>query len=619
LLDNLRPLSGADRVSVMLLDPRTDRLTSAAARDGEGPLPVGLHLARGEGAAGRVVAEAKPLIVPDVRNFPEFAPPHGPAKVPDHPIPRALSYAGFPLVSRGRIIGVASLIGTSPREFAPEEMTFIETICRAAAVSIDNALAHEELRRRAERLTGEFAVHKSNAENVLGSITDGVATIDRGRRIVSWNHGAEGILGHRAEEAIGKSCDEIFCTRPAGGDAPCHTRDCVFDEIARTRQPCPRREVSGLRRNGQEVTLSLSAAPLFDDQGEFQGIVKIFHDFSHERALLDGVQHASQAKSRFLANMSHEIRTPLNAILGFTQILGNEPTLAEPHRQSLEVIAKSAEHLMSLINDILDMSKLDAGRTTVVPSSFNLHGLLTDLTSMFRLRAENKGLSFAIRVALGVPSALFADEKKLRQILINLIGNAIKFTSRGGVRCGVALRREADASARLLVDVEDTGPGVPASETETIFRPFEQSTAGARAGGTGLGLAISRELARLMGGDITLASEVGHGSRFRLEVPVAVARTEDLAFKVAPSAGEGARAGLASDPPMPAEVQSVWLPADVAGGLRQAARGAHYERLIELLDGLASTAPAAANALRMLVERFDYEGLLLRIGAEAEP
>jgi signal transduction histidine kinase len=148
LLDKLRALAGADRAAVMLLDPRTDLLTAAAARDADGPLPVGLRLARGEGAAGRVVKEAKPLIVPDVRSFPQFAPPHGSSLPEAVRFPRALSYAGFPLVSRGRIIGVVSLIGTSPRELARDEIAFIETLCRATAVSIDNALAHQELQRR---------------------------------------------------------------------------------------------------------------------------------------------------------------------------------------------------------------------------------------------------------------------------------------------------------------------------------------------------------------------------------------------------------------------------------------------------------------------------------------
>jgi signal transduction histidine kinase len=148
LLDNLRALTRADRAGVMLLDPRTDLLTTAAARDADGRLPVGLRLARGEGAAGRVVEDAKPLVVADIRSFPQFAPPHGATALPATRVPRALSYAGFPLVSRGRIIGVVSLVGTSPRDFTPDETTFIETVCRATAVSVDNALAHRELRRR---------------------------------------------------------------------------------------------------------------------------------------------------------------------------------------------------------------------------------------------------------------------------------------------------------------------------------------------------------------------------------------------------------------------------------------------------------------------------------------
>jgi signal transduction histidine kinase len=148
LLHNLRELSGADRAGVMLLDPKTDRLTSAAACDAGGRLPVGLQLARGEGAGGRVVKNARPLIVPDIRGFPQFAAPHSASRSHAAHLPRALSYAGFPLVSRGRIIGVVSLVGTSPRSFSAEEISFIEALCRAAAVSVDNALAHEDLQHR---------------------------------------------------------------------------------------------------------------------------------------------------------------------------------------------------------------------------------------------------------------------------------------------------------------------------------------------------------------------------------------------------------------------------------------------------------------------------------------
>jgi two-component system, sensor histidine kinase and response regulator len=148
LLHNLRELLGVDRVGVMLLDPKTDRLTSAAACDADGRLPVGLQLARGEGAGGRVVKNARPLIVPDIRGFPQFAPPYDASQAHSAHVPRALGYAGFPLISRGRILGVVSLIDTSPRSFSAEEIGFVETLCRAAAVSVDNALAHQELQRR---------------------------------------------------------------------------------------------------------------------------------------------------------------------------------------------------------------------------------------------------------------------------------------------------------------------------------------------------------------------------------------------------------------------------------------------------------------------------------------
>jgi PAS domain S-box-containing protein len=755
LLDNLRTLSGADRASVMLLDQKTDLLIAAAARGSDGPLPAGLRLAWGEGAAGRVIEGAKPLIIPDVRRFPEFVQPHEPETDPGSRLPGILGYAGFPLVSRGRIIGVASLITTTARDFLPEEMTFIETICGAVAVSIDNALAHREIRRRAEKLSGEFAVHRDYAENVLRSITDGVATVDEANRIESWNRGAEAIMGFTAQEVIGKLCSEVFHELGGDGRPICNTKDCPFEEIKRTRQPRPPHEVSSIHRNGQQVAINMSAAPLFDERGEFQGTVRIFRDVSRERALVDGIRRVSQAKSVFLANMSHEIRTPMNAILGFSQILLKNPALAMDQRQHLDIIARSGEHLLALIDDILEMSKIEAGRTPLAPSSFNLRGLLTDLTSMFRLRAESKGLVFAVTVAAGVPAVLLADEKKLRQILINLLGNAIKFTDKGSVRCGVAVRREADGVLWLAADVEDTGPGVPAIDAERIFQAFEQTETGVDAGGTGLGLAISREFARMMGGDITLTSEVGHGSRFRLDVPVAAGTSDELTpvalrrrvvgirsglgpfhvlvvddepanclllvemlkavgfgtreatggeealtlatewspdailmdvrmpgtdgleairrlrdldpqrpipiIAVSASAFEddrrqaleaGAsdflgkpfrehelleklRAGLgieyvylagtpheAAEPcgpdNAPANSGRLPLPAETVEQLRQAAGSADYGRIIEILDGMASTAPDTAAALREIAERFDYPGLLARIEMKDE-
>ena len=185
------------------------------------------------------------------------------------------------------------------------------------------------------------------------------------------------------------------------------------------------------------------------------------------------------------------------------------------------------------------MSKIDAGRAPLAPSSLQPARAAGDLTSMFRCARRARVCASPSGGRPGVPAVLLADEKKLRQILINLLGNAIKFTDHGEVRCGVTARRESRRDALwLAIDVEDTGPGVPASEAERIFHAFEQAEVRPGAGGTGLGLAISREFARLMGGEITLESELGQGSRFRLDVPVAVGtiRRAD-ARGVAPSRG----------------------------------------------------------------------------------
>jgi PAS domain S-box-containing protein len=626
LLDNLRKLSGADRASVMLLDKKTDLLVAAAARGSDGPLPATLRLASGQGAAGLVVEGVKPLIIPDVRRFPEFVAP--PAPDSGERLPEALGYAGFPLVSRGRIIGVVSLITTTRRDFQIEEMAFIETICGAAAVCIDNALAHGETRRRAEKLSGEIAIHKDYAENVLGSITDGVATVDVSNRITTWNRGAEAIMGFSAAEVIGMSCSDVFHEFGADGNPICRTQHCLFEEIERTRRPCSTREVSSIRRDGQQVAVSVNAAPIFDDKGRFQGIVRIFRDFSRERALRDSIQRASQAKTMFLANMSHEIRTPMTAILGFSQLLLKDAGLSAAQRQHLDAIAKSGEHLLSLIDDILEMSKIEAGHTPLAVSSFNLRGLLTDLTSMFRLRAESKGVGFAVTVVADVPAVLVADERKLRQILINLLGNAIKFTEQGSVHCGVAVRRETDGVCWLSVEVEDTGPGVPAVDAERVFHAFEQTATGVGAGGTGLGLPISREFARLMGGDITLETEVGRGSSFRLDVPVAVGspvRSKVLAarLRAVPVSGHGHHAGAPREAAQPGESRGaltgcgrVRLPAETVEELRRAAGDADYGRILEILDALAGAAPEAAATLREIAEQFDYPGLLNRIEME---
>jgi signal transduction histidine kinase/ligand-binding sensor domain-containing protein/CheY-like chemotaxis protein len=226
-------------------------------------------------------------------------------------------------------------------------------------------------------------------------------------------------------------------------------------------------------------------------------------------------EDASRAKSAFLANMSHELRTPLNGVLGFAQLMARRPGRDEEDRRGFDVILKSGEHLLSLINDVLSLSKIEAGRVRLEERAFALLPLVQGTLELLRVRADVKGLRLREEVAPeGLPALVLGDEGRVRQILLNLLSNAVKFTEKGEVTL-----RAAWSDGRATFEVEDTGPGIAAHELGQLFAPFAQAEAGRQAReGTGLGLALSRDLARLMGGDLTLESEPGRGTRARLSV-----------------------------------------------------------------------------------------------------
>jgi len=222
---------------------------------------------------------------------------------------------------------------------------------------------------------------------------------------------------------------------------------------------------------------------------------------------------ANQSKSLFLANMSHEIRTPMNAILGYAQILDGDTGLGDRQREAVETIGRSGEHLLGLINDILDISKIEAGREQLNPTDFDLQGMISGLGNMFEMRCQQKDLSWLLEV--DVPAGqVHGDEGKLRQVLINILGNAVKFTLRGGV----TLRVKSDGNNEYEFEVSDTGPGILEEKQAAIFEPFQQEDEGMRQGGTGLGLAISLRHVEMMGGGIGLDSTPGAGARFTFKL-----------------------------------------------------------------------------------------------------
>ncbi|MBW4491275.1 MAG: PAS domain S-box protein [Trichocoleus desertorum ATA4-8-CV12] len=245
------------------------------------------------------------------------------------------------------------------------------------------------------------------------------------------------------------------------------------------------------------------------------------------RVAKEAAEAANRSKSIFLANMSHELRTPLNAILGFTQLMERDPVLTSQQEESLEIINRSGEHLLGLINDVLEMSKIEAGRMTLHPTPFNLHRLLYTLQEMFQIRAEAKQLSLQFALAPDLPPYVLMDEGKLRQVLLNLLSNAVKFTDRGEVRLRASLQSDnqsADISYHLYVSVEDTGSGIAPEEIDSLFQPFVQTSSGTQAReGTGLGLTISRQFVQLMGGELEVSSTLNQGSVFSFYVPLTLA------------------------------------------------------------------------------------------------
>src|SRR5471030_1723511 len=246
------------------------------------------------------------------------------------------------------------------------------------------------------------------------------------------------------------------------------------------------------------------------------------------RIAMERAEVANRAKSAFLAAMSHELRTPLNAILGYTQILKRDKGLTPTQKSGVGTIQQGGQHLLALINDVLDLSRVEAGKMDFHPKPVVLADLLSVVADIMRVRAEQKQLRFELELVAGLPEAISVDETRLRQVLLNLLGNAVKFTDRGTVRLRVlplaARPGAAPDAASLRFEVHDDGIGIAAGHIDAIFRPFEQvGDASRRAGGTGLGLAISGQLVRLMGGELKVESKLGTGSRFWFDVAMPVA------------------------------------------------------------------------------------------------
>lgn len=407
-------------------------------------------------------------------------------------------------------------------------------------VGIQGIFSDVTEKERAER---ELVQTKSRLQAVLDAATQAaIISTDEQGSIVLFNSGAERMLGYTADEMIGKS-PEVFHLRSeveergkvlserfgrliSGFD--------VFVELARRGEP-DEREWTYIRKDGSQIRVLLSVTAKLDHEGNINGFLGIATDITArhlaEAALLkakEAAEAANRAKSDFLANMSHEIRTPLNAIIGMTELV-RDTELNITQREYLSMVQESGESLLAVINDILDFSKIEAGKLSLETVTFNLRELLGDTMKSLALRAHRKRLELACHVSTVVPTAVAGDPHRLRQIVVNLVGNAIKFTERGEVVLDVELEKATDNELVLHFRVTDTGIGISADQLHTIFEAFEQADTSTtrRYGGTGLGLAISSSLVELMQGRIWVESELGKGSTFHFLATFTPASADD--------------------------------------------------------------------------------------------
>lgn len=383
-----------------------------------------------------------------------------------------------------------------------------------SARSLETALedlraVNRELDQRVIQRTQDLAAalarvqaESNKNQAILESIADGVIVFDIESRVSIANQAVTFLLERLVEYLPGSDAATLLGQDVSEADRA------LFIRLLKNEQP----RLPGIKMRWGHKVLSISFADVRDASGQISGTVVVFRDFTREAEL-------DRMKSSFVSMASHELRTPLNAILGYSDMLKEKvygPILPEQSKVIDRIIANT-RRMLSLVNNLLDQAQIEAGKLTLNPSEFSVKELLDDLHSMMGVLAEQKGLELKNVIGANVPDRLVSDPQRLHQILVNLVGNAIKFTDQGSVSTRVFI---PDATHWAL-EVTDTGPGIPPEARKYVFEPFRQvdDPTTRRQPGSGLGLSIVKQLAALLGGDVSLLSEIGRGSTFRITLP----------------------------------------------------------------------------------------------------
>jgi len=388
--------------------------------------------------------------------------------------------------------------------------------------------------------------------SALDTMAEGLLVLDNKEQIVLANRAFAGMLNDDPDRLLGRRVGEFPWSDADGAALEAETRPWHLALTSGEAQK--NRRVRLTLPDNRRLTFLINCSPVLGSGGKYAGVLVSFDDVTQleeaEIELLKSKQEAeaaNQAKSDFLANMSHEIRTPMNAILGFTELLkrsnGKNP---EATRKHLETIYSSGRHLLELINDILDLSKVEAGRLEVERISTNPYPIIQEVVKVLGVKAAEKGITCEFILDEEVPETIVGDPSRIRQIVTNLVGNAIKFTENGGVTVTARGRRQANERLEFCINVVDTGVGMSPEATGRIFEDFVQADTSVtrKFGGTGLGLSISRKFARALGGDIIVESELGSGSVFKVTLDAGSTKvTRWISAETALSTGDAADAG----------------------------------------------------------------------------
>ncbi|CAN5875980.1 hypothetical protein BH20GEM1_BH20GEM1_04610 [soil metagenome] len=477
---------------------------------------TGTRMKIGEGAMGHVAQTLEPLVIPSYQEWTGRSEQY--AKVDFHGVMVA------PLLIGGRLVGAIAVMDRDrTRRFGDEDLRLIKMFASQAAIAVENARLYTTSRQQQQYF-----------QELVDNSPVAIVTLDVDHDVVSCNPAFEKLFDYMQEEVVGKNLDDLITTDETRIEAVGYTEQALGSQrVKAISKRC--------RKDGSLVDVEVLGVPVVVD-GKRVGLMALYHDISELLEARQEAEAANSAKSAFLANMSHELRTPLNAIIGYSEMLREEAEDREldDFVADLGKIGSAGHHLLRLINDILDLSKIEAGKMGLNVEIFELAGIVDDVLTTVQPLAERNGNRLASECSVG--GTMRSDSTRVRQVLLNLLSNACKFTRDGSIRLTA---RDADGvDGWIEIQVRDSGIGMTEEQMGRLFEAFSQAeaTTAAKYGGTGLGLAISRRFCRMMGGDVDVASTSGEGTTFTVRLPREIPEGSEADGAVpAESAAEGSR------------------------------------------------------------------------------